>query len=326
MFDEPSPGGLWEEPSLSPPLGVFNDGRVIPAPTTFYMGAAHNHPGLVGFTTQGHLQQFIPPTFGFAASSQDLPFRNTPVASAESVPSAARFVSPRDLMNVYTRDIGSNRSIQQLNPPNQTTFIPRPGADLPSQSPHIPGWHSHLSSRSFADTPSGLYLGNQTPPSFNNTEPSHTTPVDHSGHAPLPNSRPNPAFAHPTLEPATSSPSGQLPGSPRAKAPFPVTTSHGRINRPKKRTRKPLEKYKKCPVAGCGNLYDPKQSNWERHMDTHTGKKRFECTYQGCGERKTTKDQVIVHIITCHMKIKLRKGVKETQARNAAKAYVIARD
>ncbi|KAJ1308210.1 hypothetical protein OPQ81_003925 [Rhizoctonia solani] len=89
-----------------------------------------------------------------------------------------------------------------------------------------------------------------------------------------------------------------------------------------KQTGMPPETWKKrCPT--CGKFFDPKPSSWNRHQDIHSGITRFMCTYPNCGEKKRTKDQVVIHVFNHHMKEKPVNGTSPSgEQRRRAEHYV----
>ncbi|KAJ1308208.1 hypothetical protein OPQ81_003923 [Rhizoctonia solani] len=89
-----------------------------------------------------------------------------------------------------------------------------------------------------------------------------------------------------------------------------------------KQTEMPPETWKKrCPT--CGKFFDPKPSSWNRHQDIHLDIMRFMCTYPNCGEKKRTKDQVVIHVFNHHMKEKPANGASLSgEQRRRAGRYV----
>ncbi|CAE6510300.1 unnamed protein product [Rhizoctonia solani] len=123
-------------------------------------------------------------------------------------------------------------------------------------------------------------------------------------------------------EPAEASANAELLITTTSESTSPIAAGVNHATRPKERAKKSLARLKGCPL--CGKLFDIKQSNWERHMDTHADRKRFQCSYQSCSERKRTKDQVIIHFITHHIGMKLGKGIRPSPEQRAlAETFVI---
>ncbi|CUA70732.1 hypothetical protein RSOLAG22IIIB_09060 [Rhizoctonia solani] len=75
-------------------------------------------------------------------------------------------------------------------------------------------------------------------------------------------------------------------------------------------------KQRQCST--CQKWFEAKPSNLQRHMDTHSGTTRYKCKM--CKKEWVTKDQVIVHYMKYHMKVK--PGRLRKDERKEAKDYV----
>ncbi|KAJ1308255.1 hypothetical protein OPQ81_003970 [Rhizoctonia solani] len=101
-----------------------------------------------------------------------------------------------------------------------------------------------------------------------------------------------------------------------------IATRDNRPSSRNKQTGMPPETWKKrCPT--CGKFFDPKPSSWNRHQDIHLDIMRFMCIYPNCGEKKRTKDQVVIHVVKHHMKEEPANGASLSgEQRRRAEHYV----
>ncbi|CAE6454688.1 unnamed protein product, partial [Rhizoctonia solani] len=110
-----------------------------------------------------------------------------------------------------------------------------------------------------------------------------------------PNSLPAPHTAAPIVH------SAPVPVAGPALGPSQLV-SRRRATRPRARSSQSSKSSKPCET--CGEEFDPKPSNWDRHQRTHTKTMGFGCAM--CDAKKVTKDQVLVHYIRWHMGVRGR--------------------